>query len=116
MKRTDFAARFEELGLKLGAYGDAAYFGEAEHYSLSLHPFPSEMVRHAKLAVNARTPNERSVVVNTFLSAADVKKTPEIEQAIERGGDFRGRIGPKEVSLTSIGSELVVNVMEAASN
>jgi hypothetical protein len=111
MKRTDFETRLGKLGLNLTVYGNAAYYGACENWSLSLQPYPGEDVTQAKLAVRAPA-KERSVVVDTFLAAANVKKTPQIAQALEAGDEFRGKSGPKDVTFTSIDSELVFNVME----
>ena len=111
MKRTDFETRLGKLGLNLTVYENAAYYGACDNWSVSLQPYPGEEVRQAKLAVRIPA-RERSVVVDTFLAAANVKKTPQIAQALEAGEDFRGKSDLKEVSFTSIDSELVFNVME----
>jgi len=112
MKRTDFEAPFQQLGLKLSSYEDAAYFAETEHASLSLHPFSCDVVARAKLTTKEPDPRQRAVIVNTFLSAAKVEKTPEVEQALKNGEDFRTQLGSKTVSFTSIGSEYFLNVFE----
>ncbi len=110
MKRTDFETRLGKLGLNLTAYRNA-YYGACDSWSLSLLPYPGNEVTQAKLAIHAPAA-ERSVVVDTFLVAANVEKTPQIAEALETGGDFRGKSGLKDVSFTSIDSELVVNVMD----
>jgi hypothetical protein len=111
MKRTDFEANLGQLGLHLAGYKNAAYYGSCEKWSLSLQPFPGDHVSRAKLAISA-PPSERSIVLGRFLTAADVTMSPPVRQALEAGTDFRGRIGAKEVSFTSIGRELVVNIAE----
>lgn len=112
MKRSDFEAQLGQFGLSLSSYGDAAYYAACEKWSLSLQPFPAEVVNRAKLAIDHPGAKERAVIVDTFLSAANVTKTPQIAQALEAGTDFRGRTGDKVVTFTAIGSEFVLNVIE----
>lgn len=112
MKRIDFEARFAELGLKSCAYEDTAYFAESEFASLSLYPFSSDFVKLAKLATDSPDPKQRAALLDTFLSAAHVEKTPEVQSALEKGLDLRTRVGSKFLNFTSIGTEYFLSVME----
>ena len=112
MKLADFATQFEELGLNLSAYGGAAYYGACDEWSLALQPYQSERIHHAKLAISVSSARKSSEVVDRFLSAAEVKKTPQIKQALEDGREFRTVVGDKQVSFSAVGSDLVVNVIE----
>jgi hypothetical protein len=112
MNRTDFEKQLAQHGLNISDYKNAAYYGACEKWSLSLRPFPADIIKHAKLAIDSPNAKERAVVVNTFLSAAKVRKTPQLDQALETGKDFRGTEGSREITFTTIGTELVLNVRE----
>jgi hypothetical protein len=112
MKLADFSTPFEELGLNLGAYGGEAYYGASKDWSLALLPLVGDQIHHAKLAIRQDAAREKRVVVDTFLSAAEVEKTPQIEQALDNGREFRARSGAKEISFFAVGPDLVVNVRE----
>lgn len=112
MKLADFATQFEELGLNLSAYGGAAYYGACDEWSLALQPYQGERIQHAKLAISVSSARKSSEVVDRFLTAAEVKRTPQLEQALETGQEFRALVGEKQVSFSAVGPDLVVNVIE----
>lgn len=109
MKRSTFETLFDQLGLALCSYQDAAYYGASDTFSLVLTPFATEDISRAKLAIQTAE-RDRKVVVNTFLTAAGVDRVGQISDAVEAGEELRAQVGDKEVTLTSIGSELVLNV------
>jgi collagenase-like PrtC family protease len=109
MKRSKFETLFNKLGLALSSYQDAAYYGASDTCSLVLAPFATEDISRAKLAVKTGE-RDRRVVVNTFLTAAGIDRVGQISDAVEAGEELRAKVGDKEVTLTSFGSELVLNV------
>ncbi len=112
MKLADFAMQFEELGLNLSAYGDAAYYGACDEWSLALQPYKGDRIQHAKLAISVSSARKSRDVVDRFLSAAHIEKTPQFDQALASGREFRAVMSAKQVSFSSVGPDIVVNVME----
>lgn len=112
MKLADFATQFEELGLNLSAYQGAAYYGASEEWSLALQPYQGERIQHAKFAISVSRARQSPEMLDRFLSAAAVEKTPQMRQALESGREFRGMVSEKEVSFSAVGPDLVLNVIE----
>lgn len=109
MKRDHFEKQLAPLGVHVAEYGGAVYFGESPHCSVSLAPFPTEDVQKATLAVRTPSPEERRVVVNTFLRAAGVSRTPEIADALE-GRERRVWTGSQCVTVAVLDDEYIVTV------
>lgn len=112
MNRAAFESQFEELGLNLSVYGDAAYYGACPDWSLSLRPYGSDRIHHAKLAIDSQLAKKNRTVVDTFLSAAAVERTAQLDSALAAGSEFRDRVGAKVISFSSVGPDLILNVME----
>ena len=109
MRRNDFEKQLSPLGMQLSGYGGECYFGEAKHCSVVLEPFASDEVERAKLAIRTTSEKERKAVVNTFLDAAGVVRTPEIKEALD-GRELRVWTDSKCVTVAVLDDEFIVTV------
>lgn len=109
MKRQKFEKQLAPLGVEVSEYKGACYFGESSSCSVSLAPFRTDEIQRAKLAVRTPSATERKVLVNTFLDAAGVSRTPEIADALT-GREQRIWTGSQCVTVAVLDDEYIVTV------
>ena len=100
-----------KLGLNLGVYGGACYYGACDGWSLALGPYPSDEIKQAKLAVSTPSEKDRKAIVETFFAAANVTRDPKIDAGLN-GHECCGRDGSKNITVSWFDRELVVSIME----
>ncbi len=109
MNRNHFEKQLAPFGVQVSEYGGECYFGESHCCSVSLAPFPTEEVQRATLAVRIPSVEKRKVLVNTFLDAAGVSRTPEIADALD-GRERRVWTGSQCVTVAVLDDEYIVTV------
>ena len=109
MNRDHLEKQLAQLGVEVSEYGGECYFGESGCCSVSLSPFPTEDVKHAKLAIRTSSDDERREVVNAFLNATGVVRTPEIADALS-GHERRFETASNFVTVAIVDDEYIVTV------
>lgn len=109
MKREKFDTKLRPLGLEVSEYGGTCYFAESLCCSVILAPLRTEEIQRATIAVRTRSATDRNVMVNTFLDAAGVSRTPDIADALN-GREQRIWTDEKCVTVAILDDEYIVTV------
>jgi len=112
MNRSEFEARLGRFGLALAVFQQSCYYGNSDGWSLTLRPYPSEVINEAKLTVEIAKLHNLSAVIDSFLVAAGVPRTTGISEALAARRHHREQIGERQVVVSPADMEIIIDIKE----